>query len=154
MIIATDRVILRTWQPADCAPFAEGNRDSRVLQFMPGVLCRAESDELAARSSEYLARNGLGRYAAELRATRAYIGFIACPCRVSQRTSRLAWKSAGGWRTNIGDKDWPPKALAPQRNPHSTITPPCPGLFHRAGEPALTSRHGKTEHDVRPRRRF
>jgi RimJ/RimL family protein N-acetyltransferase len=76
MIIATDRRILRNWQPADCAPCAERNRDSRVTQFMPGVLCRAESDKLAARSSEYLPRNGCGRYAAELRATRAFIGFI------------------------------------------------------------------------------
>ena len=76
MIIATDRLILRNWQAADCAPFAELNNDSRVMQFMPGVLNRAESDELAARIYEHLALNGFGLYAAELRSTRAFIGFI------------------------------------------------------------------------------
>jgi RimJ/RimL family protein N-acetyltransferase len=76
MIIATERLLLRNWQPADCAPFAELNCDSRVMQFLPGVLCRAESDELAAGISEQLARNGFGLYAAELRSTRAFLGFI------------------------------------------------------------------------------
>lgn len=76
MVIATDRLVLRNWQQADRVPFAELNGDPRVMQFMSGVLSRAESDALAARISDHFARNGFGLYAAESRSTRAFIGFI------------------------------------------------------------------------------
>jgi RimJ/RimL family protein N-acetyltransferase len=75
VIIATDRVILRNWQPTDRAPFAERNSDPRVMEFIPGDLARWESADLAARTSEHLARVGFGLYAAALRCTRAFIGF-------------------------------------------------------------------------------
>jgi RimJ/RimL family protein N-acetyltransferase len=96
VVITTDRLILRNWQPADCAPFAELNRDSRVMQFMPGVLYRAESDELAARISEHLARNGFGLYAAEHRSTRAFIGFIGLS--IPRFTARFTPCVEIGWR--------------------------------------------------------
>jgi RimJ/RimL family protein N-acetyltransferase len=96
MIIATDRLILRNWQPADRVPFAELNSDSRVMQFMPGALSRAESDELAARISEHLARNAFGLYAAELRSTRAFIGFIGLS--VPRFTAHFTPCVEIGWR--------------------------------------------------------
>jgi RimJ/RimL family protein N-acetyltransferase len=96
MIIATDRLILRNWQPADRVPFAELNSDSRVMQFLPGALSRAESDELAARISEHLARNAFGLYAAELRSTRAFIGFIGLS--VPRFTAHFTPCVEIGWR--------------------------------------------------------
>jgi RimJ/RimL family protein N-acetyltransferase len=68
------------------------------MQFMPGVLYRTESDELAARISEHLARNGFGLYAAELRSTRAFVGFIglSIPRFTAHSTPcvEIAWRLA------------------------------------------------------------
>jgi RimJ/RimL family protein N-acetyltransferase len=96
MIIATDRLILRNWRPADRVPFAELNGDSRVMQSMPGVLSRKESDELAARISEHLARSGFGLYAAELRSSGAFIGFIGLS--VPRFTAHFTPCVEIGWR--------------------------------------------------------
>jgi len=90
MVIATDRLILRNWQPADRVPFAELNSDSRVMQFMPGVLSRAESDELAARISEHLPRNASDSTPQSSVPLAPSSDSSASPYRVSQRTSRLA----------------------------------------------------------------
>jgi RimJ/RimL family protein N-acetyltransferase len=96
MVIATDRLILRNGQPADRVPFAELNNDSCVIQFMPGVLSRAESDQLAARISEHLPRNAFGLYAAELRSTRAFIGLIGLS--VPRFTAHFTPCVEIGWR--------------------------------------------------------
>jgi RimJ/RimL family protein N-acetyltransferase len=106
MIIATDRLILRNWQPSDRTPFAELNRDPRVMEFISGVLSRAESDELASRSSAHLSRDGFGRYAAELRLTRAFIGFmgLSVPRFTTQFTPcvEIGWRLAHEyWRRGL-----------------------------------------------------
>ena len=77
MAITSDRLLLRNWLESDLEPFARLNADPSVMEFLPGVLSRAESDQLAARMSQHASRNGFGLCAAELRASHTFIGFIA-----------------------------------------------------------------------------
>lgn len=75
-IVDTERLILRSWREEDRAPFAALNADPRVMEYMPGCLSRQESDALADRITAHFRQHGFGLFAAELRATREFIGFI------------------------------------------------------------------------------
>ena len=72
----TDRLILRRWQSSDRRPFAELNGDPRVMEFMPGVLSREQSDLLIDRMNAHFEEYGFGLCAAELRRDQAFIGFV------------------------------------------------------------------------------
>jgi len=77
MIIArTERLILRHWQESDRQPFARINADSRVMEFMPGVLTEAESDAVADRVEEHFREHGFGLCAVEVTGEQSFIGFI------------------------------------------------------------------------------
>jgi RimJ/RimL family protein N-acetyltransferase len=69
-------LLLRAWRAADHEPFARMNADSRVIEFFPAPLSRAESDALAERIEAHFAKHRFGFYAAELAAEGAFIGFI------------------------------------------------------------------------------
>lgn len=72
----TERLFLRQWAPADREPFAALNADSRVMEFFPARLTRAESDAMADRCESLIQERGWGFWAAELKATREFIGFV------------------------------------------------------------------------------
>ncbi len=74
--IETPRLLLRAWREKDLAPFAALNADPRVMEYFPSILTRAESDALAARIAEHFDQHGFGVWAAELRATGEFVGFI------------------------------------------------------------------------------
>jgi RimJ/RimL family protein N-acetyltransferase len=74
--IETPRLILREWTAADREPFARLNADGRVMEHFPSVLTTEESDAMADRIEANLERRGFGLFAAELRATGRFIGFI------------------------------------------------------------------------------
>jgi RimJ/RimL family protein N-acetyltransferase len=76
MALETERLILREWRAEDREPFARMNSDEAVMEFMPAPLTRQESDALADRVEAYLAARGFGPWAAELRATDEFIGYI------------------------------------------------------------------------------
>jgi RimJ/RimL family protein N-acetyltransferase len=65
--LATERLILRSWQESDLAPFAALNADARVMEYMPALLDRAASDALVARAQAHFDRRGFGPWAVELR---------------------------------------------------------------------------------------
>src|SRR5215472_1597777 len=75
-MIQTDRLILRPWIDSDRAPFAAMNQDPRVTEFLGGCLTPAQSSEFASRIETHFARHGFGLYAAELRETGEFIGYI------------------------------------------------------------------------------
>jgi RimJ/RimL family protein N-acetyltransferase len=52
------------------------NADPRVMEFFPSTLAPAESDALADRIESHFVTHGFGGFAAELRSTGAFIGFI------------------------------------------------------------------------------
>lgn len=72
----TERLVLRQWRPADREPFAALNADSRVMAFFPARLTRAESDAIADRCETLIRERGWGFWAAELKASREFIGFV------------------------------------------------------------------------------
>ena len=74
--IETPRLILREWTAADREPFARLNADARVMEHFPSVLTMEESDAMADRIEANLERRGFGLFAAELRTTGRFIGFI------------------------------------------------------------------------------
>lgn len=76
MAIETERLILRRWRETDREPFARMNSDPAVMEFMPKLLTREESDALVDRAEAHFAAHGYGPWAAELRATGEFIGFV------------------------------------------------------------------------------
>ena len=72
----TERLVLRQWTPADHEPFAALNADPRVMACFPSRLTRAESDAIADRCEALIRARGWGFWAAELKATREFIGFV------------------------------------------------------------------------------
>jgi RimJ/RimL family protein N-acetyltransferase len=75
-MIETPRLILRRWKESDAEPFFRINSDSRVMEFFPTCLTRAESDTLIARATAHFERHGFGPFAAEIRATGELAGFV------------------------------------------------------------------------------
>jgi RimJ/RimL family protein N-acetyltransferase len=74
--LTTARLTLRPWRPSDREPFRAINADPRVMEFFPSTLNDADSDALADRIEAHFSTYGFGAFAAELRANRAFIGFI------------------------------------------------------------------------------
>jgi ribosomal-protein-alanine N-acetyltransferase len=64
--IRTARLLLRSIEDRDAAPFAAINADPRVMEFMPSVLSRAESDALVARIRQHAEQKKYGLFAVEL----------------------------------------------------------------------------------------
>jgi RimJ/RimL family protein N-acetyltransferase len=74
--LQTERLILRSWQETDRAPFAALNADPRVMEYFPSVLAREESDLFAAKISQRIDENGFGLWAIEVRGGAPFIGFV------------------------------------------------------------------------------
>jgi RimJ/RimL family protein N-acetyltransferase len=74
--LRTDRLLLRPWRAADREPFASLNADARVMQYMPSVLSRAESDAVAAELSAEIEARGFGLWAVEAPGITAFGGFV------------------------------------------------------------------------------
>ena len=74
--IETARLILRRWRDTDREPFARLNADLVVMEHFPAPLSQTESDRLADNIEAHIERHGFGGWAAELRETGEFIGFI------------------------------------------------------------------------------
>ncbi len=74
--IETERLVLRRWRDADRGPFARMNADPAVMAHFPALLTEAESERLIDNIKAHFDRHGFGLWAAELRATGEFIGFI------------------------------------------------------------------------------
>lgn len=72
----TRRLILREWRDEDLAPFAALNADPRVMEFLPGLMSRAESDEMAERIRTHFREQGFGLWAVEVQGGADFIGFV------------------------------------------------------------------------------
>ncbi|NET56433.1 MAG: GNAT family N-acetyltransferase [Symploca sp. SIO2E6] len=75
-MLQTQRLILRSWQPKDFAPFAQMNADPEVMEYFPATLSWQESEVLLERIKNHHQTHGFGLWATEERATGAFIGFI------------------------------------------------------------------------------
>jgi len=70
------RLRLRPWTDDDLAPFARLNADPRVMEYLPSVLTRDESDRLAARIRQGLSDHEFGMWAVEIPGAARFIGFV------------------------------------------------------------------------------
>jgi RimJ/RimL family protein N-acetyltransferase len=75
-IVKTERLILRHWRESDREPFARINADPLVMEFMPRVLSKEESDSVADRIESHFRQRGFGLCAVELRSNGSFLGFI------------------------------------------------------------------------------
>lgn len=76
MVIETDRLFLRRWQSSDVEPFVSLNADPRVMEFFPATLSRSETEAMIETIEKRISQHGCGLWAAELRETKDFIGFI------------------------------------------------------------------------------
>ncbi|MDO6748562.1 GNAT family N-acetyltransferase [Gilvimarinus sp. 1_MG-2023] len=102
--LSSARVKLRQWQTSDLPVFAALNRDPEVMAYCPDLLSPTASDQLASRLQADIAKRGWGFWAAELKATGEFIGFVGLntpsadlpfsPCvEIGWRLARPYWRS-------------------------------------------------------------
>ena len=72
----TARLRLRQWRPPDHGPFAALNADPRVMAFFPSTIDAEASQAAIGRWQSQIAARGWGLWAAEVRATKEFIGFV------------------------------------------------------------------------------
>lgn len=75
-IVSTERILLRTWQESDLLPFVQMNTDEEVMRYFPNTLTTQETAALVERIKTHIRLHGFGLWAAELKETNAFIGFI------------------------------------------------------------------------------
>ncbi|WP_300313892.1 GNAT family N-acetyltransferase [uncultured Psychrobacter sp.] len=76
--LATERLLLRQWQPSDLPVFAEMNADSEVMQYFPKVLSKQTSNLIANKCQQLIEDNGWGFWAVSLKegAADTFIGMV------------------------------------------------------------------------------
>lgn len=74
--ITTDRLLLRRWRDSDRQSFQALNADPRVMEFFPAPLTSEETDAVIVRIQNHFGRHGFGLFAAELRASQTFIGWV------------------------------------------------------------------------------
>jgi ribosomal-protein-alanine N-acetyltransferase len=102
VILETKRLVLRRWKASDREPFAAINSDPQVMEFMPTLLSREESDRLVDRIEVHFQHRGFGLCAVELRDIKSFIGFIGLS--IPAFRSRFTPCIEIGWR--LAAKFW------------------------------------------------
>ena len=74
--LRTDRLRLRQWLASDREAFARLNADARVMEYLPAVLSRDESDALAVRIEAHIDQQGWGLWAVEIPSVTSFAGYI------------------------------------------------------------------------------
>ena len=108
--LRTERLLLRAFRDEDLAPFAAINADPRVMEQMPGLLSREESDAMVGRIRAHVARTGFGLWAVEVvghgeeqgREPGRFIGFAGLATVPFEAHFTPAVES--GWRLGLDDR--------------------------------------------------
>lgn len=74
--LATERLLLREWLPADREPFARMNADPRVAEFLGEPMTRAASNALVDRIDARWLSDRHGLWAVERREDGVFLGFV------------------------------------------------------------------------------
>lgn len=72
----TQRLLLRQWQESDYPAFARMSADAETMRYFPSVLTDEQSRDIADRCRELINQRGWGFWAAEVKATNEFAGFI------------------------------------------------------------------------------
>jgi len=101
-IIETERLILRTWKKADAKPYFRINQDLRVIECLRGPLTMQQVNDFIEATNHQWSNRGYTLWAAELKATAEFMGFIGL--------NYTAWEAhftpavEVGWR--LGSQYW------------------------------------------------
>lgn len=76
LALRTHRLILRPWREQDGDAFAAMFADPLVMEFLPAAPSRAGIEAIVGRIQGHFAEHGFGWWAAELKSTGTFIGFI------------------------------------------------------------------------------
>lgn len=74
--LETQRLLLRQWQESDYPDFARMSADAETMRYFPSVLTDEQSRDIADRCRELIDQRGWGFWAAEVKATNEFAGFI------------------------------------------------------------------------------
>ncbi|MEV6282179.1 GNAT family N-acetyltransferase [Kribbella sp. NPDC051770] len=74
--LSTERLLLRGWTDADKEPFAALNADPAVMEHFPATMAPEDSYAMVDRMTRQMDEWGFGLWAAEVRETGRFIGFI------------------------------------------------------------------------------
>ncbi len=74
--IESARLILRQWKESDITPFAKMNSNPKVMEYFPSLSSSEESNEMIRRFQKHIEEQGFGPWAAELKSSGEFIGFI------------------------------------------------------------------------------
>ena len=74
--LRTERLRLRRWDGNDRSPFADLNSDPLVMEYLPSILTRAESDAFVDRIEQHFDEHDYGLWAVELTETDEFVGFV------------------------------------------------------------------------------
>ncbi len=75
-VVETDRLILREWRADDLPAFAQLNADPQVMQFMPKLLDRDQSNAVAEKIELHFNQHGFGLWAVEIPGIAQFAGFV------------------------------------------------------------------------------
>lgn len=109
--IETKRLILRQWNKDDLEKFALLNLDPEVMEYLPKISSKEESNTLADKIMNLISENGWGFWAVETKTDNSFIGFVGLnepkyelpvkPCiEVGWRLAREYW--GNGYATEAG----------------------------------------------------
>ena len=164
LTLETPRLLLRPWRDDDVDAFAAMFDDPKVMAFlMPprgrvsasADADRAAIDAIVGRVRAHFDRHGFGWWAAELKQTGAFIGFIGLSHIGFEAHFTPAVEI--GWR--LASVHWG-KGYAHRRRARvagsrlHAARARGDRLPHRAGQHALAPRHGTHRHDARSHRRL
>ncbi len=110
--INTKRLLLRQWRNEDLASFALLNSDPEVMAYLPKVLNKEESNNLAEKIIKLISEHGWGFWAIETTHDHSFIGFVGLhepkyelpvkPCvEIGWRLARKYWGK--GYATEAGN---------------------------------------------------
>lgn len=110
--IKTERLFLRQWCKDDLADFSLLNSDPKVMKYLPKILSRKESNNLADKIINLISENGWGFWAIEKINDNSFIGFVGLhepkydlpvkPCvEIGWRLAREYW--GNGYATEAGN---------------------------------------------------
>ncbi|MBB6305861.1 GNAT family N-acetyltransferase [Xanthobacter tagetidis] len=74
-MLATERLLLRPWRPADREGLWRMQSDPRTMEFLIPVPDRAASDQVADRAEAYFARHGFGLWVVEAPGVSDFAGY-------------------------------------------------------------------------------
>lgn len=101
-ILETDRLILRTWKPADVDLMAAIDQDPKVCQYLPAIGNQAATEAGIQRMIKHYEEHGFGLYAVELKENGEFIGFLGLS--VPSFEAHFTPAVEIGWR--LASKHW------------------------------------------------